>query len=153
MLGRRLVRIGEEVMRGSKNPGMPTGPSVVLRDVFTNPDSSITEITTRTGLPQSYVSECIAKLRADGIIDTTVDPADRRRTLSRVSAQHPLVVARKGAVSVDAVLSQALGQGNPTAEEVIQSLVALAKRLEPAEPGPILGQLRAAHEQGRNPNA
>lgn len=105
-------------MRGSKNPGMPTGPSVVLRDVFTNPDSSITEITTRTGLPQSYVSECIAKLRADGIIDTTVDPADRRRTLSRVSAQHPLVVARKGAVSVDAVLSQALGQGNPTADEV-----------------------------------
>jgi|HubBroStandDraft_1064217.scaffolds.fasta_scaffold137319_2 MarR family len=144
MLGRRLVKIGEEAMRGSKNPGMPTGASVVLRDVFANPDSSITDITARTGLPQSYVSECIAKLRDGGIVDTTVDPADRRRTLARVSAEHPLVVARKGAVSVDAGLAQALGKGEPAADEVTQWLVALAKRLAPAEPGPILRQITAA---------
>ena len=131
-------------MRGSTSPGTPTGSRVVLRDVFANPDSSITDITSRTGLPQSYVSECVAKLRDDGIVDTTVDAADRRRTLARVSAEHRLVVGRRAAVPVDAGLALALGDGEPAADEVTHWLVALAARLESAEPGPVLGQITSA---------
>src|SRR5580693_7809367 len=62
-------------------PFLPTGPSLVLRDVFAHPGSSITDITARTGLPQSYVSESVARLRSQGILETSADPADRRRTL------------------------------------------------------------------------
>ena len=89
MLGRQLTKIGEEVLRGSKAQAMPTGPSLVLRDVFAHPDSSITEVTARTGLPQSYVSDSVARLRDQGIVETSADPADGRRTLVRVTAQHP----------------------------------------------------------------
>jgi DNA-binding MarR family transcriptional regulator len=139
LLGRQLARIGEEAMRGSKAPSLPTGPSLVLRDVFANPESSIAQITARTGLPQSYVSESVARLRERGMLETSADPADGRRTLVRLSDEHPRNVARRGAVSVDAALGEALGDAN-----AVSALEAFAKRLCPAEPGPILRQLDAA---------
>src|SRR4029077_6957323 len=87
VLGRQLTKIGEEVLRGSGDPAgqdagghgqrparasgrpgqapfLPPGPSLVLGDVFAHPGSSITAITARTGLPQSYVSESVARLRS-----------------------------------------------------------------------------------------
>jgi DNA-binding MarR family transcriptional regulator len=180
MLGRQLTKIGEEVMRGSKPPPteaaqtqatqtqatqtqapqtqapfMPTGPSLVLRDVFANPGSSITDITARTGLPQSYVSESVARLRGQGILQTSADPADGRRTLVRVSDQHPRTVAAKGSVPVDAALAAALGEpdGGATVTEIIGTLNALAARLASETPGPIRRQLDQARreplDQGR----
>ena len=113
MLGRQLTKIGEGVLRGataSPAPFLPAGPSLVLRDVFAHPDSSITDVTARTGLPQSYVSESVARLREQGIVETAADPADGRRTLVRVSAQHPRTVAAKGSAPVDAALAEALGE-------------------------------------------
>ena len=63
------------------------------------------DVTARTGLPQSYVSESVARLRDQGIVETSADPADGRRTLVRVTAEHPRTVAAKGAVPVDAALA------------------------------------------------
>ena len=159
MLGRQLTKIGEEVMRGSKArpsnappteaPLMPTGPSLVLRDVFANPGSSITDITARTGLPQSYVSESVARLRGQGIVQTSADPADGRRTLVRVSAQHPRTVAAKGSVQVDVALAAALGEpdGGAAMTKIIGTLSALADRLAPETPGPIRRQLDQARRE------
>ena len=79
VLGRQLTKIGEEVLRGSgdaagqdagghgerparasgrprQTPFLPTGPSLVLRDVFADPGSFITDTTPRTWLPQK--DEC-----------------------------------------------------------------------------------------------
>jgi DNA-binding MarR family transcriptional regulator len=143
MLGRQLSRIGEEALRGSPTPGMPTGPSLVLRDVFAHPDSSISDITARTGLPQSYVSESVARLRDQGIVETSADPSDGRRTLVRVAPDHPRTVAAKGSVSVDAALAEAFGEpadGSAIAQ-IIGTLSDIAARLRPADPGPILRQL------------
>ncbi len=143
VLGRQLARIGEEVLRGSAAPGMPVGPSLVLRDVFAHPDSPIADITARTGLPQSYASESVAKLRDQGIVETSADPADGRRTLVRVAAAHPRAVAVKGAIPADAALAAALGM--PLDGDEFAALLAmleeLAGRLRPAESGPILRQL------------
>jgi DNA-binding MarR family transcriptional regulator len=154
MLGRQLSKIGEEVLRGRPAPDtprpdapvMPTGPSLVLRDVFSHPDSSITDITARTGLPQSYVSESVARLRDQGILETGTDPADGRRTLVRVTAQHPRTVAAKGSASVDDALAQALGESadDPAVTEILAALTALAARLRPEAPGPIRRQLDLA---------
>jgi DNA-binding MarR family transcriptional regulator len=143
VLGRQLTKIGEEVLRGSAHQGLPTGPSLVLRDVFAHPDSSITDVTARTGLPQSYVSESVARLRDQGIVETSADPADGRRTLVRVSAEHPRTVAAKGAAPVDAALAAALGDP-ADADEIIGILAALAGRLRPEAPGPIRRQLDQA---------
>jgi DNA-binding MarR family transcriptional regulator len=146
MLGRQLTKIGEEVLRGSKAQAMPTGPSLVLRDVFAHPDSSITDVTARAGLPQSYVSESVARLRDQGIVETSADPADGRRTLVHVTAEHPRTVAAKGSVPVDAALAAALGHP-ADAGEIIATLAALAERLRPASPGPIRRQLDQARRE------
>src|SRR5580692_4400789 len=172
VLGRQLTKIGEEVLRGSGDPAgqdagghgerpaqasgrprrapfMPTGPSLVLRDVFAHPGSSITDITARTGLPQSYVSESVARLRSQGILETSADPADGRRTLVRVSAGHPRTVAAKGSAPVDGALAAALGEpdGGPAVAEIVATLSALAERLRPESPGPIQRQLDQARTE------
>jgi DNA-binding transcriptional ArsR family regulator len=149
LLGRQLTKIGEEVLRGSAARSMPTGPSLVLRDVFAHPDSSITDVTARTGLPQSYVSESVARLRDQGLVETSADPGDGRRTLVRVSAGHPGTVAAKGSASADAALAAALGEpdGGPGAAETIDMLAALAARLRPSSPGPVMAQIDRARKE------
>lgn len=146
MLGRQLTKIGEEVLRGSAAQAMPAGPSLVLRDVFAHQDSPIGDIAGRTGLPQSYVSESVARLRDQGIVETAADPADGRRTLVRVSAQHPRTVAAKGSAPVDAALAAALGESTDESEVIrlIEALSELAARLRPSSPGPIRRQLDQA---------
>lgn len=144
-LGRQLTRIGEEAMRGSKALPLPTGPTLVLRDVMANADSSISEVTSRTGLPQSYVSESVARLREQGILDTKTDPADGRRTLVRMSGRHMRNVAKKGTVSVDAALAGVLGDLRPgVLNSILNTLNDLSARLRPSEPGAFAQQLKAA---------
>jgi DNA-binding transcriptional ArsR family regulator len=143
VLGRRLTRIGEDAMRGHGDPLPPTGQSLVLRAVFANPDSSITDIAARTGLPQSYVSESVARLREQGVLETRPDPTDRRRTLARVGGGHSRAVARRGAVSVDGTLDATFE--DPEAPKILEEL---GRRLRPSESGPIVGQLDRAREEG-----
>jgi DNA-binding MarR family transcriptional regulator len=89
------------------------------------------------------VSESVARLRGQGILETSADPADGRRTLVRVSDRHPRTVAAKGTASVDAALAGALGDPADVAE-IIATLTTLAERLRPASPGPIRRQLDQA---------
>jgi DNA-binding MarR family transcriptional regulator len=143
VLGRRLAKIGERVMRGSSDRALPTGVGLVLEDVFAHPDSSVGEITARVGLPQSYVSESIARLRDREMIQTTADEVDARRTLVRVHPDHPQEVVRRGAVSIDEALADALGEANAIAViEEIDLLESIAARLRETSnsSGPV-GQL------------
>jgi DNA-binding MarR family transcriptional regulator len=147
MLGRQLTRIGEEAMRGSKALALPTGPMLVLGDVLANPDSSISEVSARTGLPQSYTSESDARLREQGMVETTPDPADGRKTLVRLSSQHMRTVAKKGAVPVDTALARALGEHDSAKlQSTLRSLSDLSGQLRPKEPGQFAQQLRVAKE-------
>jgi DNA-binding MarR family transcriptional regulator len=149
MLGRKLTKIGEEAMRGGQAPPLPAGHALVLRDVLTHPGSSITDITARTGLAQSIVSKAIARFQDQGIVEVGADPADGRRTLARVTAGHLGEVRRKGAVPADGALATALGEADPTAvAEIISVLEALAIRLRPAAPGPVVRQLRDEEQDG-----
>jgi Winged helix DNA-binding domain len=112
---------------------LPAGPSLVLRDVFAHPGSSITDITGRTGLPQSYVSESVARLRGQGLLETSADAADGRRTLVRVSAGHPRTVAAKGSAPVDGALAAALGE--PDGGPVVAEIVAAPSSASSTRPG------------------
>ena len=143
-LGRRLVRIGEHVLRSSGDgPIPPLGPSMVLQDVFGHAGSSVSEITGRTGLPQGYVSESIARLRDEGFVVTEVDAADRRRNLVRMSPEHLRRVARKGSAPVDAALAQAFAESDPAnVQALVDTLSELAHRLLPGEPGPVHRQFQ-----------
>lgn len=148
MLGRQLTKIGEEAMRGGQAPPLPAGHALVLRDVLAHSASSVTDITTRTGLAQSIVSKAIARFQHQGIVEVEADPADGRRTLASVSAAHLVDVRRKGAVPADAALAAALGETDPAAvAEILGVLQTLAARLRPARPGPVIRELRS-HDQG-----
>ena len=99
-------------------------------------------------MPQSHVSETVARLREQGTVESLPDPADRRRTLVRVSAQHPKNVMRAALVPVDAALAAALGELSPDeAADIVKTLEALAARLRPDKPGPILDQLNRAGDE------
>jgi len=145
VLGRQLARLGERAMRdddpnddgvAALGATLPVGALIVMRDVLASPGSSITDITTRTGLPQSYVSESVNKLRVKGIAEITADPADRRRTLVRLTPAHLEQVARHSARNADGVLSTALGDvDEDQATQIIALLADLASRLRTEVPG------------------
>jgi DNA-binding MarR family transcriptional regulator len=87
-------------------------------------------------------------MREQGTVETFPDPGDRRRTLVQVSAQHPQNVMRAALVPVDAALTAALGDLSPDeAVGIIKSLEALAARLRPDKPGPVLEQLNRERTQ------
>ena len=142
LLGRQLTRIGEHALRGASGTEMTNGRALVLRDVLANPDTSVSAITARTGLPQSYVSESVAALRDRGILDTAPDPQDRRRTLASITATHRRRVAKRASIPVDSTLVNDLGKER--ARIALPLLTRIAKLLSEAEQGPILTALRAS---------
>jgi MarR family 2-MHQ and catechol resistance regulon transcriptional repressor len=83
-LGRRLTELAYEGMGGSELDLTPS-EFLVLRDLFMNGRSSISDTVTRTGLAQSKVSTSVAKLRERGWVEISPDPHDGRKTLARVT--------------------------------------------------------------------
>lgn len=145
VLGRQLAKIGETVMRGGAASPVPTSVGLVLTDVLAHPGSSIRDITARTAMPQSHVSETVAQLVQQGLVESSPDPADKRRTIVRAARSHTRNVARAGMVSVDAAIVEALGDISPeAAHTVVELLEDLASRMRPTKPGPILDQLNQA---------
>lgn len=124
---------------------MTNGRALVLRDVFANPDASVSAITARTGLPQSYVSESVAALRDRGILETTPDPQDRRRTLATVTTAHRRRVAKRASIVVDMTLAKEIGDDR--AQIVLPLLERIAELLSDEEVGPILTALRTGNDQ------
>ncbi|MER5427665.1 helix-turn-helix domain-containing protein [Streptomyces sp. NPDC002588] len=142
LLGRTLMKIGEEAI---PTEGVGTHSTstrsvlIVMLDVYAHPGTTVGEITTRTGLPQSAVSGCVARLKEVGSVLTAPDPADRRRTLLR---RNPEVSGRRAQVAatpVEAALGAALGTSDD--DEIARTvtlLEELAERLSPE----VLGRLR-----------
>jgi DNA-binding MarR family transcriptional regulator len=137
VLGRRLMKLGEEAMPRAGFRRLPSSVQTILLDVSENPDSSISQIVFRTGFPQSLVSEAVARLRQGGALSTAIDPADRRRTLVRLSADIPARMNQAPADSVEPLLAQALGIDDPAElANVTSTLTALAERFAVASQAP-----------------
>lgn len=83
-LGRTLIDAAQRA-QGATETGMSASEFVVLRDLFLNGQSSISEIVARTDIAQSRVSVCIKQLVERGWVLTATDPADGRKRLARVT--------------------------------------------------------------------
>ena len=131
VLGRRLMRLGREATPQAGIHRLPTSVQLVLVDVGDHPGTSVSEVATRTGLPQSLVSAAIARLREGGALVTGTDPDDRRRTLVRPS---PNIAARRTKVPttpLEDVLGPALGLHDPhEITHVVELLTELGERFE-----------------------
>ena len=121
------MKLAEEGLPGQ---GVNNSVRFVLLDIGANPGSSISEITARTGYPQSHVSTSVIKLRHIGAVRTEIDPHDRRRTLVWMVPKAVHKARSRITSTADASIARALG--NPPAtevEEVIGALEMVAQRL------------------------
>lgn len=135
LLSRKLMKIAEEAIPKSRFHQLPTSVRTVMLDVFEHPDSSVNEITERTGFPQSHVSSSVARLREAGALVTSVDPNDRRRTLVRQAPDVPERAARIASTPIDQALAAALGSDDPeTTRDVVAALETIARHLKPDHP-------------------
>jgi DNA-binding MarR family transcriptional regulator len=135
LLGRKLMKLGEEAIPPSGFHQMPASVRSVLVDVYEHPSSSVSEITARTGFLQSHVSTSVTRLRAAGGLITTTDPADRRRTLVSPNPEIQRGLRSMPWVPVDAVLARTIGTGDPAqAAEAVAALELLARLLTPDAP-------------------
>ncbi|WP_239513754.1 MarR family transcriptional regulator [Streptosporangium sp. 'caverna'] len=135
LLGRTLMKIGEEAMPtegiGHHSTSVRT-VLIVVSDLREHPDSSVGEIATRTGLPQSAVSAAVARLRETGSVVTMTDPRDRRRLLVRQASEVSERVAQVRSTPVDDALGAALGTDDPQRiREIVAALESLARDLTP----------------------
>ncbi|WNI33639.1 helix-turn-helix domain-containing protein [Streptomyces sp. ITFR-6] len=141
LLGRTLMKIGEEAL-----PELPPGADthragtraalVVLSDLLGHPDTSVSAIAVRTGLPQSQVSGAVARLKDAGSIVTAPDPADGRRQLIRPAPRTSERVSEVRASRIDDALATALGTDDPERlREVAEAVDVLARHLTPEAAG------------------
>jgi transposase len=133
LLGHKLIRIGQDAIPRSGFHTLSTSARTILVDVFEHPGSSISEITERTGFPQSLVSSSVARFREHGVMVTGTDPSDRRRTLVHPAPGVPERGRRRAdTATVDSVLAKAMGAEPEDVTEVVAALESLARRLSDA---------------------
>jgi DNA-binding MarR family transcriptional regulator len=150
VLGRELSRIGQLALRGGEgSEKLPVGRRLVIVDVLGHPDSPIAEITARTGLPQSYVSETVGWMRDKGFAQTSSDPVDGRRTLVRITSTHADTVASHGARDAEPSLRAALrGLDDQAIDSLVACVSELVERLRPNQAGPALSELAGGRVTG-----
>ena len=145
-LGRQLTELAYQGMGGSELDLTPS-EFLVLRDLFMNGQSSITDTVNRTGLAQSKVSTSVIKLRDRGWVQTSQDPSDGRKTLAAVTEQVKLEGDRRRGRSAQAALDLVLADADPDERERLAAALGRLHQLLVGEP---LGEIRTlASEQAR----
>ena len=129
LLGRKLMQIAEGALPKGK---WARSARLVFVDVAYHPNSSITEITERTGFPQSLVSTAVARLREIGLLESGPDPLDRRRTLVRTTPKVEDIQERFVEVSMDDILARELAvEDSGELTDMIAALELLSRLLTP----------------------
>ncbi len=129
LLGRKLMQVAEDALPHGRGA---TSVRLVLIDTVYHPNSSITEITERTGFTQSVVSDAVARLRKIGVLESEPDPADRRRTVVRATPALREVGRSAPEFPVEAALAKALAaEQQDHVGEALSALEVLARLLTP----------------------
>lgn len=133
LLGRKLMKIAETALANDpRSSELPTSVRMVLVDISSHPGSSIGEITARTGFPQSHVSASVARLKEQGVLETTVDTDDGRRTLVRLATSFNERLTTRTPVPIDAALSAKFAGSDPEIQaQVLDALELLAEQVIP----------------------
>jgi DNA-binding MarR family transcriptional regulator len=133
LLGRRLMKLGEEAIPPSwLDDAIVTSVRPVMVDVIAHPGSSVSEITRRTGFPQSHISQSVARLRDLGFAVTAPDATDRRRTLVWAAEGIAESGARHAAVPIDETIAKAIGaEAEDRLPEALAALELLGQLIAP----------------------
>lgn len=129
LLGRKLMKVAERAMPSGEG-ALRSGVRSVLVDIAENPDSSISDITARTGFPQSHVSAAVAQLRESGAVQTRTDPKDARRTLASVTDLVRDHARTRPPILIDAEFDRELGESGDL-RVTLDALSTLSQQLTP----------------------
>jgi DNA-binding MarR family transcriptional regulator len=132
-LGRRLVALSRSTTDDLDDLALTPGELAVLEAVLANPGSSVSDIQQRTGFVQSHVSASVSRLRARGVVHTTADATDARRTRVVASAATTTAVGRRAGRPIRAALIAATGDPDEAdrAAELLDELATLLLRRDP----------------------
>lgn len=134
MLARTLRQIATDA---TSNPGENVSGAELLvgTDLFVHAPTTVSAIASRTGVAQSQVSKTVATMRDEGLVVSSPDPDDKRRSLLHVTPQaREWFGVDRGARTlrpeIQAFLRRA-GQpaGEGDVEEILTLLEQLADRL------------------------
>lgn len=107
-LGKRLIDLSREVTTDAGDARMTAGEVAVTEDVFTHPDSTVSDICARTGFAQSHVSASVARLKERGLVETATDPTDRRRTNVHLSDAARQAIMRRASRPAENTIEQTM---------------------------------------------
>ena len=142
LLGRTLMKIAEDALPTEgldDQPGSVRTVLIVVTDVRVHPGSAISDVVSRTGLPQSAVSAAVGRLREAGAVVTEPDARDRRRVRILPAPGLSDRVEQDRATPIDAALARALGDADPGR---VADVVALLEQLALLLPPEVLARLR-----------
>ena len=107
-MGRRLIELSRAATAESGDPAMTPGEVAVLEDALTHADSSVSDISARTGFVQSHISTSVGRLKRRGLVDTASDPGDGRRTHVTVTDVAERAITARAGRNVDDALATAI---------------------------------------------
>lgn len=117
-LGRILIDAAQRA-QGATETGMSPSEFLVLRDLFLNGPSSISQIVARTDLAQSRVSICIKNHIKRGWVTTGTDDADGRKTIAQVTNRVRTEGMKRRNRSAEDALAPLLAGAAPTERTAI----------------------------------
>jgi DNA-binding MarR family transcriptional regulator len=127
-LGRRLIELSRAANTDTGDQRMTPVLVAIIEDVIKNPGTGVTEIGQRTGFVQSHVSASVARLRERGILETTPDLSDGRRTRVQITQPAMRAIVRRSRRPINSTITTAVGDAE-TARRVIAMLDELAEAL------------------------
>jgi DNA-binding MarR family transcriptional regulator len=79
-LGRKLVMLAERAIAAPEGVhAYPTAEMLVLRAVLERPGVTVTDLVAQLAIAQSRISQVVATLERDGLVQRFTDAGDRRR--------------------------------------------------------------------------
>lgn len=135
LLGRRLMKIAESALPdvGAGAVGNRT-TLIVASEIAGSPGITVGEIAARSGLPQSAISQAVARLVKAGSVVGAPDPTDGRRTLLRHAGETSERVVEIRAMSIRPALEAATDDADAASLDLIESaLRQLSTALRPRD--------------------
>ncbi len=126
-LARRLTDLARAATTAGPWTGLTAGQLAVLEDLLHHPGSVGQDIAARTGFVQSHVSASVTRLRDRGLVTTSPDPDDRRRTTVTLTGPARRAILARAARPVIEVLAGQLPEPDQASRalELLEELNAL----------------------------
>jgi DNA-binding MarR family transcriptional regulator len=131
---RRLVRVLRlNAQRTQATAGISAAQLFVLQQLRIDDSLSLSELAARTLTDRSSVADVVDRLHAEGLVDRTADPSDRRRASVRITPKGRRMLSRAPDAPTTAHVAALHGLTPRERQTLARSLVRLNQALGAAD--------------------